>query len=235
MSAPPFADLAARIGYTFRDEDLAREALTHPSVGGGAPGVRHYERLEFLGDRILGLAIAEALFEAHPEADQGALTRWLHALARQETLAAVAQDIGLGPYIRLAGAEKNARGQDKPSILADVCEALIAAIYRDGGHAAAIAFVRRHWAPHLAVVAEVPVNAKSALQEWAQGRGLPTPSYRETGRAGPAHGPTFRVEVSVDGFSPADAEGPSKQAAEQAAAAALLARIALAEEAVDEK
>src|SRR5690606_16645995 len=116
-------------------------------------------------------------------ADQGALTRWLHALARQETLAAVAEDIGLGPFIRLAGAEQNAGGRDKPSILADVCEALIAAVYLDGGLGAAQDFVRRHWAGHLAAVAEVPVNAKSALQEWAQARGRATPGYRETGRA----------------------------------------------------
>lgn len=234
MTAPSLADLAARTGYTFRDEALAREALTHPSVGGGAPGLRHYERLEFLGDRILGLVIAETLYRDHPDADQGALTRWLHALARQETLAAVALALELGPHIRLAGAEKNAKGRDKPSILADTAEALIAAIYLDGGLDAAAGFVRRHWAPHIAAVAEVPVNAKSALQEWAQARGRPTPLYRETGRDGPAHAPTFRVEASVDGLSPAEAEGPSKQAAEQSAAAALLARIAMAEEAVEE-
>lgn len=235
MSTPPLADLAARIGYAFRDESLALEALTHPSVGGGARGTRHYERLEFLGDRILGLAIAEALYHADPAADQGVLTKRLHELARQETLAAVAVALDLGPFIRLAGAEKNAKGRDKPSILADVCESLIAAIYLDGGFEPAVAFVQRHWAPHLAAVSEVPVNAKSALQEWAQGRGQPAPLYRETGREGPAHSPTFRVEVAVEGFIPAEGEGPSKQAAEQAAAAALLARIAMAMDAADEK
>jgi len=231
MIIPPLAELAARIGYAFRDEDLAREALTHPSVGGGAPGTRHYERLEFLGDRVLGLVIAEALYRAHPDADQGALTRRLHELARQETLAAVARDIGLGPFLRLAGAEQASRGRDKPSILGDACEALIGAIFLDGGLAAAAAFVTHHWAAHLAAVDDVPVNAKSALQEWAQGRGHPAPAYRETARHGPAHAPVFRVEVTLDGFAPADGEGPSKQAAEQAAAAALLARIVLAEEA----
>ena len=235
MSAPPLDELAARIGYAFRDESLALEALTHPSVGGGVPGMRHYERLEFLGDRILGLAIAEALYRADLTANQGVLTKQLHALARQETLAEVAIEIGLGPFIRLAGAEKNARGRDKPSILADVCEALIAAIYIDGGFEAAASFVRRHWAAQLAAVADVPVNAKSALQEWAQGRGHAAPIYRETGREGPAHSPTFRVEVAVDGFTPAEGEGPSKQAAEQAAAAALLARISMAMDAVDDK
>lgn len=235
MTAPPLADLAARIGYVFRDESLALEALTHPSVGGGAPGTRHYERLEFLGDRILGLAVAEALYHADPTADQGVLTKRLHELARQETLAAVALSLDLGPFIRLAGAEKNARGRDKPSILADVCEALIAAIYLDGGLNAAVSFVQRHWAAHLAAVSEVPVNAKSALQEWAQGRGQPAPVYRETARDGPAHSPTFRVEVAIDGFVPADGEGASKQAAEQSAAAALLARIAMAVAAVEDK
>lgn len=214
--------LEERLGHRFREPALLRQALTHASAA--APGASN-ERLEFLGDRVLGLIVAALLFERFPGETEGALARRFTALVRREALAHVAETIELGAHLVLSAGEEEAGGRANPGTLADACEAMIAALFLDGGLAAAEAFVRRRWLPLLDEAVPPPKDAKTALQEWAQDRGLPLPVYRETGRSGPAHAPTFSIEVQVAGRPPASASGPSKRAAEQSAAAELLRRL----------
>ena len=219
-------DLAAleeKLGHRFADPALLKRALTHAS----AASTLSNERLEFLGDRVLGLVVAETLHARYPHESEGPLTVRLHALVRAEACAKVAEAVELPAYVHLAGP-----GFDSPraraAILSDVCEAVIAALYLDGGMAASRAFIARHWAEMFddpSLGAEMR-DAKTRLQEWAQGRGLPPPAYRETARSGPAHAPHFVIEASVEGMAPETGEGGSKREAEQDAAAKLLARAA---------
>lgn len=217
-------ELAAITGYAFRDEALARLALTHRSASGRAR-TQTYERLEFLGDRVLALVIADLLYESFPDEDEGSLAKRLVALVRRETLADVARGLGLPPLIEMSRGEEDAGGRDNPATLADVCEALIGAIYRDGGLRAVRAFIRRNWLDRMASTEKPPKDAKTELQEWAQGRGLDLPEYREVGRSGPDHSPVFTIEVVVVGFPPVRGKGPTKRAAEQLAAERLLGRL----------
>ncbi len=216
-------ELTDIIGYEFGDPALAPIALTHRS----AVGREHqtYERLEFLGDRVLGLVIADMLYDAFPQEDEGALAKRLVALVRRETLADVATYLGVGPLIRLSRGEEEAGGRENPAILADVCESLIGAVYRDGGLEAARAFIGQHWSALMEGTAEPPKDAKTSLQEWAQGRGFALPSYRQVARSGPDHAPQFTIEVGVGDFPPELGEGPTKRAAEQSAAERLLERL----------
>lgn len=216
--------LQADLGHAFADESLLRRALVHTSTG--AVRGENYERLEFLGDRVLGLIVAELLFETFEDEDEGALAKRFTQLVRGETLARVARGLDLGAHIVLAPSEADAGGQENPSILADVCESVLAALYLDGGLDAAKAVVRTHFTPLMEEDLRPPKDAKTALQEWAQGRGLPLPVYRETDRSGPAHAPMFEVSASVQGHAPETASGASKRAAEQTAAAALMKRLA---------
>jgi ribonuclease-3 len=182
------------------------------------------ERLEFLGDRVLGLVIAEALLARYPEAREGALALRLNALVRKETLVALAEGLGLPDAISLAKSEQLEGSRARGTILSDAAEAVIAAVYLDGGFEAAKDFVLRVMGPGIDTLAHAPQDAKTTLQEWAQRRSLGTPLYTVTARAGPDHAPLFRVSVSVAGLEPQEAEGASKRAAEQAAAQALLSR-----------
>lgn len=216
--------LEETIGYRFKDPALLDRALTHISALKGQGRVGSYQRLEFLGDHVLGLAVSEMLFVAFPKADEGELSRRLADLVRRETCADVARAIDLGAALRLGASEARAGGRAKAAILADVCESLIGAVFLDGGYAAAKAFVDRFWAERMRKPARPLRDPKTVLQEWAQGRGLPTPAYREVERTGPHHDPVFRVAVSLPDRDPAEGRGRSKRAAEQAAAAALLAR-----------
>jgi len=218
----PLDRIEERLGHRFREPALLRQALTHASAA--AAGASN-ERLEFLGDRVLGLVVAALLFERFPGDSEGTLARRFTALVRREALARVAETIDLGHHLVLSAGEEEAGGRANPGTLADACEAVIAALFLDGGLAAADAFVRRQWLPLLDEALPPPKDAKTALQEWAQDRGLPLPVYRETGRSGPAHAPTFAIEVSLTGHAPATASGPSKRAAEQSAAAVLLDRL----------
>jgi len=211
------------LGYAFADPALLEEALTHRSAAGR--GSAAYERLEFLGDRVLGLVVADMLMQAFPDENEGALARRLAALVREDTLAAVARDIGLGPKIHLGPGEAESGGRENNALLADVCEAMIAAIYRDGGLEPARRFIQAHWSARLAAEPAPPQDAKSALQEWAQARGLSLPSYRVVEREGPDHAPVFTVAVEVSGKPSAVATGASKRVAEQAAARMLLEEI----------
>ncbi|MGB0086351.1 MAG: ribonuclease III [Rhodomicrobiaceae bacterium] len=218
--------LQKRIGYKFRDPMILYEALTHASAAHGQKGVPDYQRLEFLGDRILGLAIAEYLFHALPEAPEGALAPRFNKLVSKDTCAAVAVEIDLGSHVRLGDSEARAGGRKKESILADSCEALLGAIYLDGGWEPVKKVILTYWVPRVAeTVKMVPVDAKTALQEWVQGRGeTKLPRYVKVTRSGPDHAPVFVYEVCVEGLEPAQGEGPSRKAAEQAAASSMLVR-----------
>jgi ribonuclease-3 len=217
--------LEERIGYRFTDPALLDSALSHISALKGARNrVGSYQRLEFLGDHVLGLVISDMLFRAFPRADEGELSRRLADLVRKETCAEIARGIDLGAAIRLGASEANAGARTRPAILADVCEALIGAVYLDGGFVAAEALIGRLWQVRMKTKAEPLRDPKTVLQEWAQGRGLPTPAYREIARSGPDHDPQFRVAVQLPDLAPAEGSGRSKRAAEQAAAAAMMKR-----------
>jgi ribonuclease-3 len=221
--------LEQRIGHDFRDKALLERALTHASVGEGAPpgahGPRDNERLEFLGDRVLGLLTAERLFRDFPAADEGQLSSTLHALVDKTACARVGEAWGVGAALRLSPGETKTGGRKKAGVIADAVEAILAAVYLDGGLEAARAAFERGWAPDLAAPPPRSVtNPKSALQEWAQGKGRPLPTYRIVGRTGSDHAPTFKVEVLVEGVEPLTAQGRSRQEAEKAAATALLKR-----------
>ncbi len=217
--------LEERIGYRFKDTALFDSALSHISALKGARNrAGSYQRLEFLGDHVLGLVISDMLFRAFPKADEGELSRRLADLVRKETCAEIARAIDLGAAIRLGSSEANAGGRERPAILADVCEALIGAVYLDGGYVAAEAMVGRLWDDRMKTKAQPLRDPKTVLQEWAQGRGLPTPVYREVNRSGPDHDPVFRVTVQLPVIAPAEGTGRSKRAAEQAAAAAMMER-----------
>ena len=217
--------LESRIGYRFIEADMLESALTHISALKGARNrASSYQRLEFLGDHVLGLVISDMLYRTFPKADEGELSRRLADLVRKETCAEVARAIDLGAAIRVGASEANAGARSRPAILADVCEALIGAVYLDGGYKAAEGLVERLWEVRLRATAQPLRDPKTVLQEWAQARGLPTPVYREVARSGPDHNPEFRVAVQLPTFGPTEGVARSKRAAEQAAAAAMLAR-----------
>ncbi len=218
------ATVARLLGHDFADNSLLERALTHPSAG--TPARPDNQRLEFLGDRVLGLLVAEALMEAFPNLAEGDLAPRFNQLVRRETLAEVAGEIGLGQHLRLGRSENISGGRRKAAILADATEAVIAALYLDGGLSAAGAFVSAHWAQRVKAVSHAPVDAKTRLQEWAQGRGYPLPTYTVVARTGPDHAPVFKVEVQLEGGATATGEARSKRLAEQDAAAALYEEVA---------
>jgi ribonuclease III len=216
--------VAERLGHAFDDPALLREALTHASAAGRGRRGRSNERLEFLGDRVLGLVMANTLIKAYPDEPEGALSRRHAALVRRETLAEVAQELGIGDWLTVARSEEDG-GRSNPAILADTLEALIGAIYLDGGLEAVESFIRRAWRDRVRTMAAPPRDAKTALQEWAQARGLDLPLYEVVGTAGPPHAPTFEVEVRLATGEATVASAGSKRAAEQAAAVRLLERL----------
>lgn len=217
-------DLEKRLGYTFKDRELFKRALTHASVR-SQRGMRHdNERLEFIGDRVLGLAIAEMLHETHPEATEGDLARRYNRLVRGQACTTVARKIGLGPHLILSESEAENGGREKETILADALEALLGAIFLEAGFDAARNVVRSLWADQIDSLPQHVADPKSALQEWAQGQGLALPEYIEIARTGPDHAPRFVTEVHIAGRPPARGEGATKRQAEQAAASVLLAR-----------
>ncbi len=222
--AGDLAGLEDAIGYRFTDRGLLRLALTHASAGDGALDVADNERLEFLGDRVLGLIIAERLYRQYDESEAGLAPR-LNALVNREACAVAARRARLGDYLVLSKSEEAQGGRDKSSILAGACEAILAALYLDGGLAAASGFIQRFWAEDYARRAPRPQDAKSQLQEWAQRGARAAPVYRLIDRRGPDHDPRFEIDVIVADLPPARGVGRSKQAAERAAAQALLERL----------
>jgi ribonuclease-3 len=219
-----FARLEKRIGYAFASHANLERSLTHASVRGKAEDGFHYERLEFLGDRVLGLAIAEMLHHEFPDADEGELSLRLNALVKGKTLAEIADDIELHEFIRTGCDLKELTGKRMRSIRADVLEALIAAIYIDGGMEAADAFIRRFWSSRLHDADAARRDSKTQLQEWSHANGLGSPRYIETSRSGPDHDPLFTVSVKLTGRPASSGEGRSKRAAEQSAARVMLVR-----------
>lgn len=227
----PARHLEAALGYRFNDRGLLDEALTHSSTSGARRGRSrpraplNNERLEFLGDRVLALVIATMLIEQYPDEPEGALSKRLAVLVSGETLAAVARELGVARSLKVAAGERQALEAPSRKMLADACEALIGAVYLDGGLGAAEDVVRRCWSSRVQAMAAPPRDPKMTLQEWVQARGLPLPRYAVLGTAGPAHQPVFRVSVEIAGHAAVEAEGPSKRAAEQSAARSLLTRL----------
>jgi ribonuclease-3 len=220
--AAAVADLESRLGHVFADRALLERALTHASVGAG---VEDNERLEFLGDRVLALVMAEALLAQDAQADAGPLSKRLHVLVSREACAHAARSLGVGPALRLPGGETRRGARDQTRILADACEAVIAALYLDAGLDKARQGVLALWEPLMAAPHdEREADPKSRLQEWAAAAGRAAPVYRLIGRTGQDHAPTFTVEVEVVGTAPAQASAGSRQAAEKAAALALMRR-----------
>lgn len=219
---PNTEELVKRLGYRFEKPELLDEALTHVSAP-NANG-QSYQRLEFLGDRVLGLAIAEMLYETFPGAPEGEMSRRLAELVRRESCAEIAISWDVGPYLKLGAGEAHSGERRNPTILADVCEAIIGAVFLDNGYGAAKDLVQRSFKDLLAAPRRPLRDPKSALQEWAQGRGLPPPSYAVVEQTGPDHAPRFRVMVRVKGAEGEFGLGTSKRIAEQAAARSLLLR-----------
>ncbi len=222
------AALEDRIGYKFADKALLERALTHISALPGGNRANSYQRLEFLGDHVLGLVVSDMLYSAFPKANEGELSRRLADLVRKETCAEVARAMELGPVLKLGSSESNAGGRLRTTILGDACEALVGAVFLDGGFAAAEELVARFWKERMLKPLRPLRDPKTMLQEWAQARGLPTPAYQELARTGPHHKPKFSVSVSLPGRPPAKGSGASKRAAEQAAAAAMLSHVGVA-------
>lgn len=215
--------LQRQIGHTFSDTSLLDLALTHVSAARGDDvRLKSYQRLEFLGDRVLGLAIADMLSRAFPRAEEGELARRMAELVRKETCAEVAIAWNVGPAIRLGAGEAQSGGRKRLTILADVCEALIGAVYLDSDYATAHALVERAWAHRLIAVAGDRRDSKTRLQEIAQGKALGTPVYHEIARQGPAHRTVFKIRVTIAGLGEAEGVGTSKREAEQIAASTLL-------------
>lgn len=229
--AQAVAALADRLGHAFRDPDLLERALTHASVGEGAgqaegrKPVQDNQRLEFLGDRVLGLLTAERLMRDFPTADEGEMSSRLHGLVDKAACARVAEALGVGPAMRLSPGETKQGGRRREGVLGDAMEAILAAVFYDGGLDAARRVFEHAWAAELAAPpARAVSNPKSALQEWALGQGRPLPSYRVVERTGSDHAPIFTVEAAVQGLEPLTGKGRSRQDAEKAAATALLQR-----------
>lgn len=222
--ARKFADLEQGLGHRFKSRDLIVRALTHASVRSTKGARLDNERLEFLGDRVLGLAIAEMLIEAFPSASEGDLARRFNRLVRGQSCAVVARRLGLGKHLILGESEAESGGREKDTILADAMEALLGAVFLDAGFDHARAVVHALWVDELKGLPEVAVDAKSTLQEWAQGKGLALPKYIVVARSGPDHAPRFLAEVRIAGCKPSQGEGASKRQAEQAAATQMLAR-----------
>ena len=217
----------AVLGHRFARAGLLEEALTHRSALRAGTAPRSNERLEFVGDRVLGLVVAEWLAERFPDEEEGALGRRLAALVAQPTLAEIAEQVGLPALLSVAPGEARAGVKRQATVLADALEALIGALYLDAGMGAPRDFIRRHWGGAMAAQAAPPKDAKTALQEWAQARGMDLPYYEVAGRSGPPHAPRFTVRVTV-GDSSGTGEAGAKRAAEQNAAADLLARLGVA-------
>ncbi len=221
---PVLAELESRLHYRFRDASLAERALTHVSAqqAGASARALSYQRLEFLGDRVLGLAIAAMLYESYSGASEGELSIRLAKLVRRETCAEVALEWDVGPHVAMGLGEARAGGRKKQAILSDICESLIGAVFIDSGYDAARELVQRSWRPRMTASADPERDAKTAVQEWAQARALPSPIYAEVTRSGPAHAPQFIMQVELPGYEPLQGAASSKRAAEQAAAQAFL-------------
>ena len=216
-----YSELYEILGYSFKDESLIREALTHPSL----EGTPSYQRLEFIGDRVLGLAIAAWMFELHTNADEGGLASRHTNLVRREACAKIAADLNLGDFIHMAKSSEDTGGRKRETIIADVCESVIGALYLEAGYLEAEKFIRKFWHEMAHNVKVAKRDAKTRLQELVQSRGKSTPVYTTIDKKGPDHQPTFTIVVSVQGKGEETAKGFSKRDAEQLAAEKILKRL----------
>jgi len=217
--------IEARLGHTFADPALLVTAMTH--VSALKPSHKRgesYQRLEFLGDHVLGLIVSDMLYRSFPNADEGELSKRLADLVRKESCADVAKSLGLTDDIKLGAVGAGASARLRKSVLGDICEAVIGAVFLDGGYDAAKQFVETNWTDRMKKPRQPLRDPKTVLQEWAQGKGLPTPVYREVERTGPHHDPQFRVAVDLPGLAPAEGVGGSKRAAEKVAASVMIER-----------
>lgn len=215
------AELEKKISHHFADPKLLRDALTHSSTG-----ERHnYERLEFLGDRVLGLVVARILYERFPHEKEGDLAKRLSSLVQGTWLAKIAHDIDLGKYMDFSEAERSAGGDDNDNLLADGIEALIGAIYLDSGLSTCEKLIEMLWGDSFETMIKPPQHPKTAVQEWAQGEALPLPIYEITGQSGPDHAPVFEITLTVKDHGSILATGASRQAAEKAAAKAFIGKL----------
>lgn len=214
-------ELENLIGYEFQDKQLLKTAMTHSSTGEAS----NYERLEFLGDRVLGLVVSEILYEKFPEEKEGDLAKRLASLVQGSWLAKIASDIHLGEYMEFSEAERGGGGVDNENILADGMEALIGALYLDSGLETCRSFITKFWGDAFYEMKKPPQHPKTALQEWAQGQGLPLPTYKIVGQSGPDHAPVFDVRLHVEGYDDLVAQGRSRQVAEKEAAQEFLERL----------
>lgn len=214
---------SARLGHDFARPELLIQALTHSSIASETRPDN--QRMEFLGDRVLGLVMAEALFLADGNATEGQMAPRFNAMVRKETCADVARQIDLGAGLKLGRSEMVSGGRRKQALLADALEAVIAAVYLDGGYEAARVVILAHWGDRIDTVAEDARDAKTSLQEWAQARKLEPPVYREVSREGPAHAPVFTIEAHLSTGETEAATAPTKRQAEQVAAKNLLDRM----------
>jgi len=227
--------LEKRIGYKFSEHVMLERALTHTSVNNKRGSLNHYERLEFLGDRVLGLCISTLLFEKFRNADEGELSLRFNALVRGSMLVEISDEIKLHEFIRTGDDLKTITSKRMQSIRADVMESLIASIYLDGGLEATKTFIERFWAERLEDSKNARRDSKTALQEWAHSRSLDTPRYAQKERTGPDHDPEFTVCVKVKGKISCEGKGSSKRIAEQAAAKEMLMREGVWKEDIDEE
>lgn len=217
--------LETTLGYTFRDETLLQRALTHRSLTRGEYGQPSNQRMEFLGDAVLGLAIADMLYQQFPNEAEGDLSKRQVSLVNGEQLAEIAAVMGLSEHLRMSDGEAEQGGRSNPSNLEDACEALLGALYLDGGMEAVKPVVDRFWRALAEAAASPPKDPKTALQEWAQARGLPLPEYRVVSADGPSHAPHFVIDAVVQGHPPARGEAGSKRLAERSAALAMLGQL----------
>ena len=224
LTAQKIAQLETIIEHKFKSHERLVRALTHSSASKKAGEISHYERLEFLGDRILGLCIAEMLFSEFPNAREGELSVRLNALVSGNTCAEISDEIGLHEFIHAGADVKKLTGKRMKSVRADVVESLIAAVYLDAGSKAAMAFVTKYWKSRIHCAGAATRDSKTALQEWAHTKTSSTPTYAIAERSGPDHDPIFTIEVKIDGVEGAKGQGRSKRAAEQSAAQEILLR-----------
>jgi ribonuclease-3 len=213
-----FFDLEQKLSYRFKNPALLEQALTHSSRSAAA----NNERLEFLGDRVLNLVMAQALYQTFPSENEGQLAKRHAALVQGQMLGVIASVVSLGDYIVMSDAERTAGGAEKENILSDAMEALLGAIFLDGGLEPARDIILRLWGDNIATLADAHQDPKTELQEWVQARGLPLPSYEIVGRSGPDHAPVFEIELRVQGYDPIIAEGPSRRQGEKTAARRML-------------
>lgn len=215
--------LERKLNYQFKNASLLALALSHPSLP--TPKGQHpanNQRLEFLGDAVLGVIVADLLYAMYPQENEGDLAKRHAALVCGEQLVEIARALDLGVYLQMSGSEEDTDGRNTPSNLEDVCEALIGAIYLDGGLEAARGFVLHYWQERAKTTSAPPKDPKTALQEWAQGRGLPLPEYSVLEQSGPSHSPHFTIQVQVQGYAPQQGTGTSKKLAEREAAERML-------------